>query len=723
MIGKKDRAGQITGPRSGTGSAAALAPPATPRQAKRSVWDRTLAHYPPPRTRMTCLGIVVLATVVLYYQFFLIGAVAARVLAQFHISFTGYGAITAAAALAGAVASLLAGFADRYGRANIITTGLVMIGLLCLVGIPHVHSKTSFAIMWLAIGFVEGVILVATPAMIRDFSPQVGRASAMGFWTLGPVLGSLAVSLQVSVASNGMPWQDHFMIAGLVGLAVSVLSALFLRELAPALRDQLMVSGRDRALIEARAKGIDVEASIRRPYRQMLKADIVGPALAIWLFLIIYSIAVGFFPVYFQTVFGFSQAKASSLGDWSWAFLAGSLLLTGFVSDKLRVRKPFMLAGAVSAIFFTVLFARHATQPHTSYVTFVCLLVPLMISLGLVYAPWMASFTETVERRNPALAATGLSVWGMIGKAVLALVVLLLPHVVSAASTLVQHGPTVKALATGMAPGLDTAENTAVKAIAADPGLVGEVKSLAARYAPELATAAKLTPAAKAALAANPASPAAQAVAVSQISGLPVTTVTRVLTLGSQYAAQLATAQAIDPGTRAALLADPGDTAAQAKAVTEIAAAFRLTPAQAVVRLSGLASLPAGDLAFMAAHGPQVRAAAAQLTALGRVPAADKALLAAYGSPLRDPKVQAALETLQQQGPAVTKAAAAAPGQWQRYFWIAVGGQVLFIPLIFLMAGLWDPRKARRQALDHEAKVAAELAGLTTSSRPARTDA
>jgi ACS family D-galactonate transporter-like MFS transporter len=140
------------------------------------------------------------------------------------------------------------------------------------------------------------VILVATPAMIRDFSPQVGRASAMGFWTLGPVLGSLAVSLQVSRASNGMPWQDHFMIAGAAGLAVSVLSAMFLRELAPALRDQLMVSSRDRALIEARAKGIDVDASIRRPFRQMIKPDIVGSALAIWLFLIIYSIAVGFWP-------------------------------------------------------------------------------------------------------------------------------------------------------------------------------------------------------------------------------------------------------------------------------------------------------------------------------------------------------------------------------------------------------------------------------------------
>ena len=40
---------------------------------------------------------------------------------------------------------------------------------------------------------VEGICLVATPALIRDFSPQVGRATAMGFWTSGPVLGSLIV--------------------------------------------------------------------------------------------------------------------------------------------------------------------------------------------------------------------------------------------------------------------------------------------------------------------------------------------------------------------------------------------------------------------------------------------------------------------------------------------------------------------------------------------------
>ena len=72
-----------------------------------------------------------------------------------------------------------------------------------------------------------------------------------------------------------------------------------------------MVSSNDRALVEARAKGIDLEASLRHPFRQMLKPDIVLSAFSISVFLIIYYVAVGFFPVYFQTIFGYSQSKAN----------------------------------------------------------------------------------------------------------------------------------------------------------------------------------------------------------------------------------------------------------------------------------------------------------------------------------------------------------------------------------------------------------------------------
>ena len=64
-------------------------------------------------------------------------------------------------------------------------------------------------------------MLVATPALIRDFSPQLGRASAMGGWTLGPVLGSLVVSVIVTNTSSHT-WQWQYGLAGIVGLVVFV---------------------------------------------------------------------------------------------------------------------------------------------------------------------------------------------------------------------------------------------------------------------------------------------------------------------------------------------------------------------------------------------------------------------------------------------------------------------------------------------------------------------
>jgi MFS family permease len=83
-----------------------------------------------------------------------------------------------------------------------------------------------------------------------------------------------------------------------------------------------------------------------------------------------------------------------------WAFNAAALLLIGYVSDRAMVRKPFMAIGAIGAIVFTVLFTLRATHPDTSFSTFAVLLSLLAVSLGVAYAPWMASYTETVERRS-----------------------------------------------------------------------------------------------------------------------------------------------------------------------------------------------------------------------------------------------------------------------------------------------------------------------------------
>ena len=677
------------------------------------LWRRELAHYPTPRQRLVVLSVSVLTTILFYYQYYLISAVSEQVLASTGVSFLFFVNINVVSALASALTSLAAGVCDRYGRANVVAVGVLLCALVCVLGFPNANSGWSVGILYTLLGAIEGTVLVATAALVRDFSPQVGRATAMGFWTVGPVAGSLVSSAVVSNTVDHLDrWQDQYVIAGFAGVAVFVVALLFLRELPAQLRDQVMVSERDRALLEARAKGIDVEAALRRPYRQMLHVDVVGSAVAISVFLFIYFAAVGFFPIFFQTIFGFTTSQANSLGTWMWGSQAASLIVVGLLSDRLRVRKPFMLVGAVGAVVCTLLLISRTTRPETSYYTFVAILVPLALSLGLTFAPWMAGFTETIERRNPALTATGLSLWGLIVRTVVTVSTFVLPYVVTTVTTLVQDGPTVQAIVDGQDPSLDPEQNAVVKAVAADPTIVTKVSSLAATYETQLATADALTPDTQDALAANPDDLATQATAVSEISGKSVEDVLRAVTLSTRYADELVTAEAIDPDTQIPLLGTPDDPTVRATATGQIEAALRVSPEEAEARLAALLEVPTSDLVFLATDGDAVLRAADALTALAEVPEADLNYLDQYGTPLQDPRVQSVLMYLQDVGPGVEKAVHDSPRQWQAYFWIAVGGELMFIPLIFVMAGAWRPRTALRIEQAHRAAVDAELARL-----------
>lgn len=159
-------------------------------KSRSSLLNRQLDRYPANGPRYTYLAITVLATVILYYELYIAGAVATDIIQYFGMSFNGFVWVSVIGNLVGAFASLVAGLADRWGRANIVVIGLVITGLLTAVALPTAPNGTAYTVWFAILSIVEGMILVATPALIRDFSPQVGRGTAMGFWTLGPVLGS-----------------------------------------------------------------------------------------------------------------------------------------------------------------------------------------------------------------------------------------------------------------------------------------------------------------------------------------------------------------------------------------------------------------------------------------------------------------------------------------------------------------------------------------------------
>jgi MFS family permease len=556
------------------------------------LWRRQLETYPETGPRVLYLALTVLATISLYYELYVGSSVATLQLANLHMGFSFYVVILAFGNLIGAFGSLVAGITDRLGRANLVVAGLLLTGLITLFLIPAATSRWPFGIEYFFLGLVEGICLVATPALIRDFSPQVGRATAMGFWTTGPVLGSLIVAVVgsatiPSVVTNDRFWTHEYRICGIIGLVVFVLTLLLLRELSPRLRDQLMVTMRDRALVEARAQGLseaDIDAALKHPFRQLLKLDIIVSAVGVAVMLLIYYTAVAFSVIYLSTVFGFSVKDANGLGNWNWGFNVLAVILVGIVSDRFRVRKPFMVVGGIIAAVMTVVYLLQAGH-HPGYYTLAIILAIGSFGLGVAYTPWMASYTETVEARNPALTATGLAIWGWIVRVVVFISFLIIPVVINSVNPLVNYGTTVATYAAEYGPQLAFAQT--------HPAVV----ATATKDAPQLANAQKFAPELKV-IEANPAL-FAKLASYANPSAIPPKLAAQAVAAAGGGAAGLAVLTTISTN--------------QAAINGVIAVGPQLqTLAPYTAQLTALSKVPPSAIAYLKAHGAAVTKAAAQ---------------------------------------------------------------------------------------------------------------
>ena len=586
----------------------------------RLLFDHTVTEYPTGSQRARYLTLAILATIVLYYTYYTQFGVTPNILASYHMSFDFFIAITVVSNLLGAFASLPASQTDRIGRTNVVIYGLLLVGLITAVGVPLADGQWAYLVVICLLGIVEGAILVATPALVRDFSPQLGRASAMGFWTIGPVAGSLIASL-VAVHTldhfGQTHWKSQFVIAGCAALVIFVISFFWLKDLSPKLRDQLMVSARDQTLIEARARGLtekDLQAASERPWRQILHWDLVGACVGIALFLLLYYAAASLFTVYYPVIFqnangtNFSVTQANGLNTWFWTADIIGLIVVGLLSDVVKVRKPFMLVGAILSIVMLIVFMGNATHPHTSYYTLAIEASAIAVGISLVFAPWIASYTESVEARNPALVATGLALWGWILRLTVGISFIFLPLVITSVNPIVDNLPVAQTVIHGQS-----------------------VQNFVAQHPKTIAFASA---------ARGPAGPHRQGSGRGRRR--------RKGPVGGEH-------RRGGEGLRG----ERAHPAGQVQDRTRPPWSCRTRPTDASSR-----------------------------------------------------RTRTRLQQLQ-------KGSAEAPHQWQHWFWVDLAGMVVFIPLIWVIKGRWRPSSARRDAAEHEAAVAEELARLVGEQKVA----
>src|SRR6201996_5764773 len=348
------------------------------------LWRRELSGYPTGGDRIFLLSIVVLANIVFTWTVAAGTAASPVMFAHFGMTLNYYADLLVVAGVCGGVAAYITSFGDRWGRANMVVIGLLVNAVFALWAVPDAPSKTWFSVFTCVLYFADGAIFVGTPALVRDFSPQMQRGLAMGFWTLGPVAGYFVLS---AVAQAYLPqavtfanWQQLYRFSGYAAVVMFVICLIFLRELSPGVRSQRMAAMNERALVEAKAEGLDLEALRKNRWRQMLHVNTVLSPIAINLFLIIYFTAIAYFVFYLPEFLGFSLSSFNGIQEIYWGVNIVALLLIGYISDKLMVRKPFMVIGSVGTVIAIVLLlnAKHGV----SFTSMALILSLLSASLG-----------------------------------------------------------------------------------------------------------------------------------------------------------------------------------------------------------------------------------------------------------------------------------------------------------------------------------------------------
>jgi OPA family glycerol-3-phosphate transporter-like MFS transporter len=378
--------------------------------------NRTLTEYPLGRHRWSLLLLTVLAAILAAYEFQL-APILSLLLPYLHMSKIGYGYFVSFTVLISAISAFFGGpLADRYGRVVIIDVCLAVVTILVFANLLIVGIK-SFIVIRTVMGAVAGLMAGATAALVRDMSPRLSRALAFGLLTIGPVgsnyLANLIAGLTLSIYHS---WQSQMWIMGFLGIAMYVPIILFLKDLSPELR--LRIYRSEMASIEAQGGRLATAAELPSSARDAF-AKLLGH-FEPWLIVLPFTISLALYiaiqafgPLMFTELFHYTPADAAAMCAYFWLGNMGALIVVGLTSDRLQMRKPIAILGAIltAALLVWWIPTFGEALPRNTMIIVATLLGCFLATLSV---PWAAQYSEALEEISPALQATGWAFYGLV---------------------------------------------------------------------------------------------------------------------------------------------------------------------------------------------------------------------------------------------------------------------------------------------------------------------
>ncbi len=379
---------------------------------------RTLETYPVGAHRWGMLLLTVLATIISFYEFQFAPLLPLWIL-TLHFSLEDFSRFLLFAVLLSGGSAMIGGpLADRHGRIIVIDTCLAVMIALTFLNLLMVNFW-SFVIIRGAMNLVAGLMWGALGGLTRDMSPRVSRGTAFGLLVVGAVgclfLWNFVSGVTLPLFHNS--WRAEIVLMGALAVAMYIPVLLWLKDLHPNLRLTIVESESAVAPAAAehlRAEAMEVPASGGAAFRELLsRREVWLLVLGCVAFLTLPITSQTFFPLMFTRAFGYSPAEAAKMASYFWLLNLFMLVPAGWLSDRLRVRKPLVLIGTVAALAVLIWWIGTFSHPLRPFQ-----LGAVMFILGglvaFTYIPWCAQYSELLEDISPALQASGWSFFQLI---------------------------------------------------------------------------------------------------------------------------------------------------------------------------------------------------------------------------------------------------------------------------------------------------------------------
>lgn len=284
---------------------------------------------------------------------------------------------------------------DMYGPRRIITVAVT----LCAVGslmFTVTHDLAVASVGRFIMGFGSAFGFVGALKLASVWLPSNRFAMATGSITALGMLTGMVGNIGMAHAVNDLGWESTLMIISMIGVGLIPIMWFLLRDISPTHKNTLSYSR-----LSYKETFINLGKIIKNP--QIWISGFIGAVLYLSLGIFAELWGNGFV----SQAYGYDHNRASFINSMIFfGWLVGSPLM-GWISDKIRLRRPLLTIGCFMAAGLSLIFLYVPQLPWLAW-CFIYLLFGIFCSTE--------NITYVVGRENahPALAGSAVSYINML---------------------------------------------------------------------------------------------------------------------------------------------------------------------------------------------------------------------------------------------------------------------------------------------------------------------